>query len=187
MYICKGKHTIIYGKINIQHMNFSYTNIKYQSRRIFSLFKMALLHFKKKNIYFTSGIILLWITLNVVILNIASNDNSVDQFLYFYPFNYNTCPGLWAYDISEFLVYGIILTLSVLFLISFILIHLQGKVRKICLRFCIAFVIYCFGFVFISIFYNPSLVGLYIAIFKGVIIFFIAFYFAGYIIEKIKS
>lgn len=51
---------------------------------------------------------LAWIALNAMVLYLSSSMLADNKFDDFFPVNYMEHPGLWSYDVSEFVVYGVV-------------------------------------------------------------------------------
>lgn len=87
---------------------------------------------KKKKYFVYAGIsVIAWILLNLSYMISASGLTSYgDRFDYIFPFNAVPLQGLWAYDISEFVGYAVILPAVLILALRHSFIKGTEKVRK---------------------------------------------------------
>lgn len=59
-------------------------------------------------IFISLSIYSLWLLLNTVLL-VKSSTYEKESITILFPFNYRSDPGLWAYDLSEFICYSFVI------------------------------------------------------------------------------
>lgn len=63
----------------------------------------------RRHISIFCGILwLVWLSLNAILLYLSSSMPVADKLSTFFPVNYMDAPGLWSYDVSEFVIYGFV-------------------------------------------------------------------------------
>lgn len=136
----------------------------------------------KKVIYIASGIGILWVALNVLMLCL-SGEGVENPIKYFYPFNWNVASGLWAYDLSEFIIYGLLLPLLVISVVLYAFTRLNERARKRCIAYSTAFTVYCFLIAIVSLTGNVAMVGILTTMLNIALMIAIGCCTAGYIID----
>lgn len=136
------------------------------------------------------GIGSIWLLFNLSLLIIASRQTAVadNRIAYIYPFNYhmvNTC--LWAYDITEFIGYALILPPIITFLFKKI-----QKAEKSCFNRMMIFafktyIIYCFGFVVIAYLDDSAVIEFYLTLAKAIAMMIVTYYVADDIWDAITK
>lgn len=135
----------------------------------------------KRNALFLRCMVALWILANLLLLVFALRKLPLGNRLYtFYPFNYNHNVGVWAYDITEFVSYSIILPFLLYHLFDFMWKHSKKRTQNVALFITI---IYCLGFILLSFFYHPSMMELYISLLKATLNILLVMYFIQYVFK----
>ena len=147
---------------------------------------VALLRNKATKVYVIS-LFSLWEILNLCLLIISKGYiEVVDKILYIYPFRLNhqtSC--LWAYDVSEFILYAIALPFVAMVFYVYVSMSFVGKAKKKILLYFNLFLLYCLGFTLVSLFNNLEIIEFYFACFKAVSNFIIAYEIGGYILRPL--
>lgn len=149
-----------------------------------------LLYNKKKNRKLEWGIWNIWLLLNLSLLIIASRQTAIadNRIVYIYPFNYHMAnTSLWAYDITEFIGYTLILPPIIAFLFKKF-----KRAEKNCFNKMIVFAfktytIYCFGFVVIAYLDDSAVIEFYLTIAKAMAMMMVTYYVADDIWDVIKG
>lgn len=79
---------------------------------------------------FTGIVWLAWIALNAMVLYLSSSILADNKFSTFFPVNYMDAPGLWSYDVSEFVVYGFVVPLFLYVNVKYYHKHSKAKYVK---------------------------------------------------------
>lgn len=90
--------------------------------------------------------------------------------------------GLWSYDVSEFVVFTLVLPAVIIMLFYYISCEFTDKIRRKAENFVLSFVIYCIGFEIVSLFDDYSWTFFYLCVLIAAIQFLLAFYGAGFIL-----
>ena len=124
-------------------------------------------NFRNKTAHIALGALLYsaWVILNAQLLHLSSPSKEFGSpYWYFFPFNHgisDTC--LWGYDVSEFILYTVLLPVLVVFIFKYVLPNYKGPAPK--RRLLIA-----------AMFDDSDLIGLFFAIIKGLAICLFAYY-----------
>lgn len=131
-----------------------------------------------------SALISVWTIINILLYLKASQLKEYGNRLEFYfPFNDNYSDHcLWTYDISELLVYTILLPLMIFLMMRYVLLNHEGEKRKRLIKYIIIFIAICFFLTIIAFFDNAAFIKLFFSAIKGAIIFYSAYYFGRYIL-----
>ena len=138
---------------------------------------------RKNNVFLLIAV--LWFFINLMLLKFALDKMPLgNRLLTFYPFNYKSNAGIWAYDITEFISYTFVFP----FLFYFLLLKQPKEASgKSVSKYALFFIIYCLAFAAISFLDNSSIVYFFISLFKASLIFLLSMYFAGSIIDKLMN
>lgn len=139
-------------------------------------------NFRNKTAQITLGALLYsaWVILNAQLLHLSSPSKEFGSpYWYFFPFNHgisDTC--LWGYDVTEFILYAILLPIFVGFVFRYMLPHYNGPApkRRLLIGIVWGAIVYCFGLAIAAMFDNSELIGLFFAIIKGLAICLFAYY-----------
>ena len=131
-----------------------------------------------------SALMGVWTIINILLYVRSSQLTSHgNRLAFFFPFNYNYSDySLWAYDISELLVYTILLPLMIFLMMRYVLLNHEGEKRKRLIKYIIIFIAICFFLTIIAFFDNTAFIKLFFSAIKGAIIFYSAYYFGRYIL-----
>ena len=147
---------------------------------------VALLRNKATKVY-VIYLFSLWEILNLCLLIISKGYiEVVDKILYVYPFRLNhqtSC--LWAYDVSEFILYAIALPFVAIVFYVYVSMSFVGKAKKKILMYFKLFLLYCLGFAAISLFDNSDIIEFYFACFKAIFNFIVAYEIGGYVLRPL--
>lgn len=146
-------------------------------------------HKKKKISTSLLALLCLWIALNILLFIIGFRSSNLENtFKYFYPFNYNVREdSLWAYDISELLVYTFILPIVTYHILKFTFYNVNGKSRKRIMCYVWTFIAYCLGFAIVSIINDSEINKSYLILSKAIIMFYFAYYIGGVLYDCISE
>lgn len=146
----------------------------------------ALLRNKATKVYVIS-LFSLWEILNFCLLIISKGYIELaDKILYIFPFRLNhQTTSLWAYDVSEFILYAIALPSIAIVFYVYVSMCFVGKAKKKILIYFNLFLWYCLGFTFVSLFNNLEIIEFYFACFKAVSDFIIVYEIGGYILRPL--
>ena len=147
---------------------------------------VVLLKNKAVKIYSIS-LLCLWEMLNLYLLVISKGCVELaDKILYIYPFHLNhQASCLWAYDISEFILYAIALPLIAIVFYVYVLMNFADKAKKKILMYFKLFLLCCLGFAIISLFDNSDIIEFYFACFKAIFNFIVAYEIGGYVLRPL--
>ena len=134
---------------------------------------------KAKLAFLTKALFLLWLLLHIALLIISFSQGSIQSVFALFPFNYKSQPGLWAYDITEFIGYSCVIPYLVWTSIK----RKISSSRRIAIftPLCIAYCDFLLAFMLFSDNYDVAFFLL--SIIWGLLIFLLA----RYVVEMIFS
>lgn len=142
---------------------------------------------KNKQYLLEVSIYLIWVILNIVLFQKSfESDGMGSQDKYFFPFNYrcsSTC--LWAYNISEFVLYTIILPFVIIGMYKYALSMDDRKIKNRYARIIWIIIIYCFVFAIVAMFDDAVLIEFMLNIAKAIAKFLLVFYITCSILDRL--
>ena len=146
-------------------------------------------NFRNKTAQITLGALLYsaWVILNAQLLHLSSPSKEFGSpYWYFFPFNHgisDTC--LWGYDVTEFILYTVLLPVLVVFIFKYVLPNYKGPApkRRLLIGIVWGAIVYCFALAIAATFDDSDLIGLFFAIIKGLAICLFAYYATHLVID----
>lgn len=132
----------------------------------------------------------IWLFLNLSLLIIASRQTAEagSRIACIYPFNYHMAnTSLWAYDITEFIGYALVIPPVVAFLFQR---FKRSEKDRFCQMMIFAFktyIIYCFGFVVIAYWDDSAIIEFYLMIAKAIAMMIVTNYVADDVFDAIAK
>lgn len=132
----------------------------------------------------------IWLFLNLSLLIIASRQTAEagSRIACIYPFNYHMAnTSLWAYDITEFIGYALVIPSVVAFLFQR---FKRSEKNRFCQMMIFAFktyIIYSFGFVVIAYWDDSAIIEFYLTIAKAMAMMIVTYYMADDVFDAIAK